>query len=231
MLKRRVRSIIASVVESRTGYQSVGGVTFGRDIRGIDSVSFGGNNLIHSGTIFSGAVTIGYASTVGANCRISGPVVVGNWCQLAPNVSLIGSNHPTTLISTYVNSRLLEGVVGSLSKQEPVSIGNDVWLGDGSIVLPGTHIGTGAVIGAGAVVAKDVPPYAIAVGNPARTVRLRLPDEIVELVLATRWWELTSEELRQHSDIFELDLANLTDTERAQLEEFADQRNEPTMRL
>jgi acetyltransferase-like isoleucine patch superfamily enzyme len=74
--------------------------------------------------------------------------------------------------------------------QASTSIGADVWIGDNAVVLQGVSIGVGAVIGAGAVVTKDVAPYSIVVGNPARQIKLRFPENTVEKLVQARWWEL-----------------------------------------
>ncbi len=73
---------------------------------------------------------------------------------------------------------------------------NDVWIGDGAVVLQGASIGTGAVVGANAVVTKDVPPYAVVGGIPARVIRYRFRDDIIEELLATEWWEYPLEVLK-----------------------------------
>jgi hypothetical protein len=78
----------------------------------------------------------------------------------------------------------------------PLTIGNDVWIGTNALVLPHVkRIGDGAVVAAGAVVAKDVPPYAVVVGNPARVVRFRFGKETIDQLLAAQWWEKSIEEL------------------------------------
>ena len=74
-------------------------------------------------------------------------------------------------------------------------IGNDVWIGQNVTVMPGIHIGDGAIIGTNSVVAKDIPPYSIAVGNPCRVVRKRFDDELIELLLKLRWWDKSIEEI------------------------------------
>ena len=75
--------------------------------------------------------------------------------------------------------------------------GNDVWIGHNAIIMPNVkNIADGAVIAAGAVVNKDIPPYAVAVGNPSRIVRFRFSKEIIEELIASRWWEKSIEEIK-----------------------------------
>ena len=75
------------------------------------------------------------------------------------------------------------------------SVGHDVWIGEGAFIKAGVCIGTGAVVGMGAVVTKDVPPYAIVAGNPARVIRKRFSDEMIQSLLATAWWDKGDAEL------------------------------------
>lgn len=101
-------------------------------------------------------------------------------------------------------SALFYNPIFNIVKNDPVeyislSIGHDVWLGHNSIIMPNVkEIGTGAVIGAGAVVNKDVPPYAVVVGNPARVVRYRFEKCIIDDLLKSKWWEKSIEELKPH---------------------------------
>lgn len=89
-------------------------------------------------------------------------------------------------------------------KFHPLDIGNDVWLGHNSIIQAGVNsIGDGAVVGAGAVVAKDVPPYAVVVGNPARVVRYRFPKHKIEELLAERWWDSDVAHLSERIEEFD----------------------------
>ena len=80
----------------------------------------------------------------------------------------------------------------SISEKEinphQIVIGNDVWIGSHATIISGVHIGSGAVIGANAVVAKDIPPYAIAVGNPARVIKYRFDEETIKKFMAVKWW-------------------------------------------
>ena len=87
-------------------------------------------------------------------------------------------------------------------RSTPVTIGHDVWIGHGAIVLPGRSIGTGAVVAGGAVVTKDVPDYTIVAGNPARIIRRRFPEETGERLKALAWWDWEHAALRAALDDF-----------------------------
>ena len=76
-------------------------------------------------------------------------------------------------------------------------IGNDVWIGQNAVILPGVHIGDGAIIGANSVVGSNVAPYTIVAGNPARTIRKRFDDELIDLMLKYRWWDKSIEEIKR----------------------------------
>ena len=86
-------------------------------------------------------------------------------------------------------------IIGKFCAKGDTVIGNDVWIGQNVTVMPGIHIGDGAIIGTNSVVAKDIPPYSIAVGNPCRVVRKRFDDELIELLLKLRWWDKSIEEI------------------------------------
>jgi virginiamycin A acetyltransferase len=125
---------------------------------------------------------------------------IGRYSSIAGTAFSSTANHPMHLKSTHAfffNPRL------GIADEErilltPLTIGNDVWLGHNSIIMPGVaRIGDGAVVAAGAVVNKDVPPYAVVVGNPARVVRYRFDPETIEHLLAEKWWEKGIEELQR----------------------------------
>ena len=74
-------------------------------------------------------------------------------------------------------------------------IGNDVWIGQNAVILPGVHIGDGAIVGANSVVGSDIEPYTIVVGNPAKVLRKRFDDELIDLILRIKWWDRCIEEI------------------------------------
>jgi len=134
-----------------------------------------------------------------ATCSLDRHTRIGRYCSLSANVAVMNRNHPMEFKSTHAfffNPAL--GVCKEdLVAYTPLAIGNDVWIGHGAIIHPHVRsIGDGAVIGAGAVVNKDVPPYAVVTGNPSRIVRYRFSRKIIEELLASRWWEQSIEELK-----------------------------------
>lgn len=122
---------------------------------------------------------------------------IGRYSSIARTAFAATLNHPMdrkSMHGYFFNPNL--GYADEEREYDPLRIGNDVWLGHNSIIQPGvSSIGDGAVIGAGAVVAKDVPPYAVVVGNPGRVVRLRFSPETIEKLLAEKWWDKEIDEL------------------------------------
>ncbi|TIP49654.1 MAG: CatB-related O-acetyltransferase [Mesorhizobium sp.] len=113
------------------------------------------------------------------------PVIIGAYCSIAAGVLFIAAGeHPMSLVSTYP----FAGADRDLTKG-PITVGNDVWIGSRAIVLSGVTIGHGAVVGAGSVVTKDVPPYGIVAGNPAKLIRYRFEPETIAALLGIRWWD------------------------------------------
>lgn len=142
---------------------------------------------------------------------------MGRYCSIALNVVLMGSSHPDHWVSSHPfshNPGSLQGVRAYLKdvkaerfilepyeQPDPFAyIGHDVWIGDQAMIKRGVKVGHGAIIGARAVVTKDVPPYAIVGGVPAKVIRYRFTEEIIERLLASQWWRYGPDVL-QASDI------------------------------
>jgi len=133
---------------------------------------------------------------------------IGAFCSIGPNVAMGGLGwHPTDRLSThpaFYSSRLQAGTSfvdanNGLDNEKELphtNIGSDVWIGAGSIVLDGVTIGDGAIIAAGAVVTKNVPPYAIVGGVPAQVIRYRFDIDTITALLKWRWWELSNDEIQ-----------------------------------
>ena len=120
-------------------------------------------------------------------------LTIGAWCSTARESAIIlGGNHRTDWATTYPFSVLeprLQHISGHPASNGDVRIGSDVWLGRGSTVMSGVTIGDGAVVAAHAVVTRDVPPYAIVGGVPAKVLRYRFDPPTIERLLALRWWD------------------------------------------
>ena len=131
----------------------------------------------------------------------SGHLAIGRFCSIAEGVSIALANHQSGFSSTYPFATLRSywpsaphDVADHISKGE-VRIGNDVWIGANAFIGSGVTIHDGAVIGAHAVVVKDVPPYAVCVGNPGRVVKYRFEPEIITALLKLRWWDWPDEKI------------------------------------
>lgn len=130
---------------------------------------YAGKNInIEKGAYFSDGsqIEIGDNSGIGVNCQVCGPVKIGDNVMMGPEVIILTINHKYDRLDI---SMLEQGHQPS----EPVTIADDVWIGTRAIILPGVSIGKGAIIGAAAVVTKNVPEYAIVCGNPASVIKYR----------------------------------------------------------
>ncbi len=132
-------------------------------------------------------------------------LIIGKFCTIAKGVEFImnGANHKMNCATTYPFYIMGSGWENNVPPTDELPIkgdtvvGNDVWIGQNVTVLPGVHIGDGAIIGANSVVASDIPPYTVAVGNPCRVVKQRFDDETTEHLLKIRWWDWDIEKITE----------------------------------
>lgn len=186
-------------------------VVYSGKVSGLYNVEFGGKNGMLEGCNFSGKITIGYCTTLGANNIIHGDVTIGKYCQLGFNVALISTNHPISHMTIYINKNLFDGELKKFKTEEKIEIGHDVWIGHNAIVLGGVTVGNGAIIAAGAVVTRDVPPFAIVAGVPAKVIKMRFSDHIVNQIEALQWWDKTDDELEKIKPLFMRDFNIVND--------------------
>lgn len=143
---------------------------------------------------------------------------IGKYCSVADHCRIGMSGHSLQYLSTSpVFTQLTNGlkenwierdVIEHKDTDERVFLGNDVWIGSHAMVLGGVKVGDGAVIGAGAVVTKDVPPYAVVGGVPAKVIRYRFEQRIIDRLVALKWWNFPDERLRMLVPLFQKDVTN-----------------------
>ena len=131
-------------------------------------------------------------------------LIIGKFCQIAKGVEFImnGVNHKMDGVSTfpfYIFEGWKQNVppLSDMPLKGDTVVGNDVWIGQNAVILPGVNIGDGAIIGANSVVGSDVEPYTIVAGNPAKPVRKRFDEELIALLLEFKWWDLPIDEINK----------------------------------
>ena len=131
-------------------------------------------------------------------------LIIGKFCQIGHNIEFImnGANHQMNSVTTYP-FYIFKGWEQEPPKKEDLPykgdtvVGNDVWFGQNVTVLPGVHIGDGCIIGANSVIGSDIPPYSVVVGNPARIIRKRFDDEMIELLEQLQWWNRSEKQIQK----------------------------------
>lgn len=173
------------------------------------SIDFKRRNVkVAKGSVIAPNVVIGNCTRINNPSYIS-DCEIGAFCAIGGRLVVRSTNHYTNTINMqdWAQKRIIKSQVkvAGLSKGQ-VIIGNGVWIGDSVIILPGVNVGNGAVIGAGSVVTRSIPPYAIAVGNPARVIRYRFSEDIIQYIKDIDWWNWSYEDLAKNRAFFEIDL-------------------------
>jgi virginiamycin A acetyltransferase len=132
-------------------------------------------------------------------------LIIGKFCMIASGVTFImnGANHLTDALSTYPFAIFGNGWEEAMKNREypyrgDTVIGNDVWIGFNATIMAGVTVGDGAIIATNATVTRDVDPYTIVGGNPAREIRKRFSDEIIKKLLRLKWWDWPAEKITRH---------------------------------
>ena len=158
------------------------------------------NKLLKNGLLEVGRFTYGIPE-IDVYAGSEAKVIIGSFCSISKNVRIItGGIHPADWVSTFP-IRDFVGVDipydGMPTSKGEIIIGHDVWIGTGVTILSGVTIGTGAIIAAGSIVTKDIQPYAIVAGVPAKVIRMRFSNEQIENLLTIKWWEWEVEEIKK----------------------------------
>ena len=136
---------------------------------------------------------------------------IGKFCSIASHVRINPVQHPTERVSqhhfTYRPKQFAfkdidDEIFFEWRRSKSCTIAHDVWIGHAAIIQSGVNIGSGAVIGSGAIVTKDVDPYVVVVGVPAKPIKKRFPDDIIQKLLSIQWWDWTRRELEERFDEF-----------------------------
>ena len=150
-------------------------------------------------------------------------LIIGKFCQIAVGVEFMmnDANHQMSAVSTFP-FYTLEGwdmetpAFSDMPFKGDTVIGNDVWIGQNAVILPGVHVGDGAIIGANSVVGSDVEPYTIVAGNPAKPIRKRFDDDLISLMLKWKWWD---KEIDEINSLIPLLTSNDVESVKQELEE------------
>jgi chloramphenicol O-acetyltransferase type B len=153
-------------------------------------------------------------SFLGQNTYVAGATIclahIGAFCSVGPLVNIGGlGTHPTRWLSTHPSFYSTRGQSGAIyakkdlySELAKTTIGNDIWIGAKALILDGVEIGDGAIIAAGSVITKNIPPYAIVGGVPAKLIRYRFSDDVIQRLIRWKWWELSDYVLAKLADNF-----------------------------
>jgi virginiamycin A acetyltransferase len=170
------------------------------------------NVHIAKGSHISLLAKVGRYTRINAASHI-GPCIIGSFCAIGGRLIVRSTDHFTNHLN--MQEHFQREILGSSAQVAGRSkgitkIGNAVWIGDSVIVLSGVQIGDGAVIGAGSVVTKNIPAFAVAVGNPARVIKYRFDLEIVRELEKLNWWDWDDEKIKLNKYLFDLDFSRLT---------------------
>lgn len=179
-----------------------------------DNVKLGKYCMVHKNVMLGANVEIGDCTYISSDTTIDSNVHIGKYCSIARNVFIAPGVHKSNYITTHpilfnpywrkkLNIKENDKYDKKIGKEdEKTYIGNDVWIALNAIIMRGVTIGDGAIIGAGAIVTKDVEPYSVVVGNPAKHIKYRFEKEYVDKLKKQepKWWDIEENELQERID-------------------------------
>ena len=190
------------------GLRNLHGVNLGSAYIGADVRISDGCYFFEDPQLFGKVRVDRYTSICGPATRIFAKINeihIGSFCSIASNVIIQEYNHRVDTVSTY-------DVIAHICKEDelettttskgPINIEEGVWIGSSVVILSGVNIGRGAIVGAGSVVVDDIPPYAIAVGNPAKVIKYRFSEAAVKIIEDSKWWTWDNETIVSNKEFF-----------------------------
>ena len=168
------------------------------------------NSSIHSSSkIESGTLFVNSSMNKHSFCGYDNEIIntkIGSFCSIGNHVKIGGGEHPYSWVSTspvfYKGRDSVKAKFSEFDRDEirTTFIGNDVWIGQNSLIKQGINIGHGAIIGMGSVVTKDVEPYSIVAGVPAKKIKLRFSEDLISKLIKSKWWDLKEDELNKAAE-------------------------------
>lgn len=183
-----------------------------RNCRLVGDIELGPHAHVHPGCKLLGDVTVGRGTQLNPGTKAVGDIDIGNYCAIAESNLFKEGNHLVTKPSMQMRfyADVLDEDLESTS-HGPIEIENDVWMGARAIVLSGVTIGSGAIVGAGSVVTRDVEPYSVVAGAPAERIKWRFPEDVRERLLDLSWWDWGEEKMVAHRDFFTREIEGVGD--------------------
>ncbi|UTW67142.1 CatB-related O-acetyltransferase [bacterium SCSIO 12643] len=170
----------------------------------INNVDFGEYTQVTSNASLSNT-KLGDYSSVGRNTTIN-HADIGKFCSISWNVTIGATSHPDNHITTHAFPYISQ--FGMVKKNKKIKVktivGNDVWIGTNVVIMPGISIGNGAIIGAGSIVTKNVPDYAVVVGVPAKITRYRFTSQEINILSKLEWWNWPRERIKNNIELFKI---------------------------
>lgn len=168
---------------------------------------------LKKGNNFATDIQIGEGTRINGNftSKGKGKMCIGKYCAFGANISAIAANHNLNTLNLQVHLNTFLGIRSEDASKKDIHVGNNVWIGDNVILLPGINIGDGAIIGAASVVTKNIDAYSINAGNPCKPLKNRFASEnIKELLANVNWWDWPKERMQENRDFFDLDFSTIT---------------------